>query len=148
MTDKVYVVTSGEYSDYHIVRVFSNEETAIKFKASYERFYREDADVEEWTLDGGDVVDGFEMIRVSYYQSKDGKDWAHEWKQPMIDGESTNVEDGYIFGEELERKEHSLCFSFNLVRDRAKQGRINYDRLLQIARDRYFQYKARAEGIS
>ena len=33
MTDKVWVVTSGEYSDYSIDAIFGDEETAKRFVA-------------------------------------------------------------------------------------------------------------------
>lgn len=51
--DKVWVVTKGEYSDYHIVRIFSNQEQAEKYAATFSRTsYGEAARVEEYPLDG------------------------------------------------------------------------------------------------
>jgi hypothetical protein len=48
---KVYVVTAGVYSDYHILAVFSNRESAEKYKEKYEKNVREDARIEEYMLD-------------------------------------------------------------------------------------------------
>jgi len=51
--DKVYVVTEGSYSDYHIVAIFSDKNNADIHAAllnSTESFYDE-ARVEEWDVD-------------------------------------------------------------------------------------------------
>ena len=51
---KVFVVTSGEYSDYGIDAVFSSKELAekyIKFKSRVSVIYPEYARIEEYTLD-------------------------------------------------------------------------------------------------
>jgi hypothetical protein len=47
--NKVYVVTSGSYSDYHIVAVFSTREQAEEFAATYNRSY-DSNQVEEFVL--------------------------------------------------------------------------------------------------
>lgn len=44
--DKVYIVTAGEYSDYHIVAVFSDPKQA-EFCRTKEGY---DAEVEEWDI--------------------------------------------------------------------------------------------------
>jgi len=47
----VYVVTSGEYSDYSIEAVFSTKEKAEAYKADMEWVGSEKADIEEWEVD-------------------------------------------------------------------------------------------------
>lgn len=47
---KVFVVTSGEYSDYGIDSIFSTKELAEKFIESFNQTYR-NMSIEEWTLD-------------------------------------------------------------------------------------------------
>ena len=47
MTDKVYVVTSGEYSDYRIEAVYANQADAEKHM---ELLANRSAEVEEWPL--------------------------------------------------------------------------------------------------
>ena len=48
---KVYVVTNGCYSDYHIVRVFSTKELALEFTGSILEQSTYDYSIEEWALD-------------------------------------------------------------------------------------------------
>jgi hypothetical protein len=45
---KIYVVTSGEYSDYHVVAIFSNKDVAEKFNKD---MLIEENKIEEWELD-------------------------------------------------------------------------------------------------
>ena len=48
---KVYVVTKGEYSDYHICRVFLDKEEAEKYKESIsDESYNGQADIEEFVV--------------------------------------------------------------------------------------------------
>lgn len=46
----VYIVTSGEYSDYGIVQVFSTRELAEKY-IEEGKGIRKDCEIEEWILD-------------------------------------------------------------------------------------------------
>ena len=55
----VYVVTSGEYSDYGIDGVFSTKELAAKYIREYNECYNNSGrfnDVEEWVLDAPSMV--------------------------------------------------------------------------------------------
>jgi hypothetical protein len=65
----VYVVTSGEYSNYHIDAIFSNRAAADAYCERHNRVDRwyDKKDVEEWALDGVTVVDNSKIIfTVSY----------------------------------------------------------------------------------
>lgn len=51
---KVWVVTGGSYSDYHIVRIFSTEELATAYATTHNdrgSWRSSDLGVEEWELD-------------------------------------------------------------------------------------------------
>lgn len=48
--DKIFIVTSGEYSGYGIEAVFSTEELAKKFIGSFSNTYS-NMEIEEWKLD-------------------------------------------------------------------------------------------------
>lgn len=49
---KAYIITSGNYSDYHIVAVFSKLSTAEEYVSKYNQHTRwDDALVEEWDID-------------------------------------------------------------------------------------------------
>jgi len=58
---KVYIVTSGSYSDYHINAVFSTEELAQGY---IDRWGTSDYDIEEWDLDNPNP---FERVGKDYY---------------------------------------------------------------------------------
>ena len=57
---KVYIVTSGEYSDYHIDACFSTKQKAQEFikNAKKTKEFWDEPSIEKWDLDGGnDIVD-------------------------------------------------------------------------------------------
>ena len=56
---KIYVITAGEYSDYHIVAVTTDKEKAenfVKLHNDSKRFYYDDAYVEEYDTDDFDIA--------------------------------------------------------------------------------------------
>lgn len=56
---KIYVITAGEYSDYHIVAVTTDKEKAdnfVKVHNNSKRFYYDDAYVEEYDTDDFDIA--------------------------------------------------------------------------------------------
>jgi hypothetical protein len=48
--NKVYVVTCGSYSDYHIVAIFETREAANEFAALYHESWNDPKEVSEFTL--------------------------------------------------------------------------------------------------
>jgi hypothetical protein len=63
---KIYLVSSGEYSDYGIRKVFLNEENAQKYAKNHSGEYDDEYQVEEW-----DAVDSDESFTLQefYYVS-------------------------------------------------------------------------------
>ena len=55
---KVFIVEQGEYSDRHVVAVFSTEEKANAFVAAFAGCKRSSMQAEEWELDNGCSVSG------------------------------------------------------------------------------------------
>lgn len=56
---KIYVITAGEYSDYHIVAVTTDKEKAdnfVKVHNDSKRFYYDDAYVEEYDTEDFDIA--------------------------------------------------------------------------------------------
>ena len=47
MEKKIYIVTSGEYSDYHIEAVFTTKEKAVEYVEQHGTYY----DIEEYDID-------------------------------------------------------------------------------------------------
>jgi hypothetical protein len=58
---KVYIVTAGCYSDYHIKRVFSNKEKAELYAKG-----TSEADIEEYELDDDKEVKLYTLINIDY----------------------------------------------------------------------------------
>lgn len=69
MMDKVWIVTEGSYSDYHIVAVFSSEEKAKEYVETYgeEDSYSLGDVIEEWDVDVvDDLPKGMKYYKVYY----------------------------------------------------------------------------------
>ena len=91
---KVYVVTEGSYSDYHIVAIFSDKNNAdIHAALISSNRVRDRAEVEEWDVDDVEIDTRQKIIRyatVYYRQGKiicvdfsNGIDGMIEFDQPI-----------------------------------------------------------------
>ena len=60
--DKVYIVTSGAYSDYHIDAVFINEEKAKAYCECHT-----DRQIEEYELSDSDTYTPFNIVEIIYH---------------------------------------------------------------------------------
>ena len=63
--NKIYIVTSGYYSEYHICAVFSNEEDAKK----YIKLMNDAGEIEIWEVDKFDLTkfpEGYNYWKVSF----------------------------------------------------------------------------------
>lgn len=85
---KVYILSTGEYSDSHIVGIFSTRENAELVSKTDERFY-----IEECELDG--LVDiakqGFNVYHIIMnkngdvsYKGVEGLDYALDYEKPSL----------------------------------------------------------------
>ena len=74
---KVFVVTDGIYSDYHIVAVFSSREKAEKFVARYTWKETENTCIEEYSLDQHNIGEMIPCICVELNRF-DGEICSHE----------------------------------------------------------------------
>lgn len=72
---KVYIVTSGEYSDYHIERVFDSREKAERFISN--NINNERSMIEEFEVNTESQKEGSRLIRFLVEMDKDGNtnDW-------------------------------------------------------------------------
>ena len=75
---KVYVVTSGEYSDYMIRKIFLDEDNAEE----YRKWLPNSNDIEEYDTSDDDVIDKRYKIRVDlkWYPNKKEELNAISWK--------------------------------------------------------------------
>ena len=127
MNNKVYVITSGCYSDYHICAVTLDPERAKNLKRLFDGY--DEANIEEYPLD--------EKVETRLYgvtlQRETGKHIKTKLDDYGIrhDGE---VEEDY----EFETGEQQLTF-WCTAKDE--------EHALKIARDRFAEYKAKKAGI-
>jgi hypothetical protein len=80
MSKKIYVITDGDYSDYHIRAIFSNKETAEE----YQRVSKASR-CEEWVLDEIDVADLRGKTRMFGRITNDGR--IHDIDENREDGQ-------------------------------------------------------------
>lgn len=75
---KVYIVTSGTYSDYRIERVFLDKNKAEKYK----EWLTDSNDVEEYDTSDDDIVQKQYKVRVvlKWYTNKEEELIARSWK--------------------------------------------------------------------
>lgn len=136
-TGKLYAVTAGTYSDYHIVTICSDKERAEQIRDIYNGGHScfGDAKVEEY--DDGIRVD----ISRPLFQILLDKDGKFE-KASECDGErkiDVSLDPDYAWM--LNIAEQRLGgFSIHVFAD-------NVDLAIKIARDKLAQYKAEHEGV-
>lgn len=143
---KVYVVTSGEYSDYHIVAVFTNEEQAEKYADSLglRRGYAE-ASVEEYDLNPAvPDVRRYHFAQVDHEGEveRTGSFWAVPGSKQTRADVTTRM--GEVRREE--REEYTLTHraqipSVYAVSDRSEGAAV------KAARDILAKWKAQREGV-
>lgn len=82
--DKVYIVTSGSYSDYGIRRVFLDGEKAHKYAS-----YHNDYEVEEWDTYDNEIVTPIYWVDVAYrpghFEFHLQKSSSDHWSKPNPD---------------------------------------------------------------
>ena len=102
MSETLYVVTAGCYSDYHIEAIFKD-----KSKAEFYCTCHEDCGIEDWTLDDDRVFTPFESVIINFdiYKDKNREDrvsfrFRHLAKEDanwyMENRESVSVYDSWI----------------------------------------------------
>lgn len=96
---KVYIVTSGEYSDYMIRKVFLDKDKAEKYK----EWLPNSNDVEEYDTSDDDVIEKQYKIRIDikWYPNKKEKLIARSWKDCESDWNFNLYHDYSDMGEEL-----------------------------------------------
>ena len=91
----VYLLTTGDYSDYTVVGIFSEEKLALDAAA---RFDRDEADVKPFDLDEFDASDRW--LQYTCVLGPDGNpEWAREnWRPPSYLRSARRRYSGHGFG--------------------------------------------------
>lgn len=145
----VFVVTSGEYSDYGIVAVFSTREKADAAKAEMERYSKAywdrepDDDEDTW---GGETYD---HVQVEAYEV-DPPPRRVKVYRVWVDDDGREI---LRRGREILRRTTRMWswedMSSTAFRDGALgQSRRGYNAALKSARDKLTEWKAREAGIA
>lgn len=142
MNDKVYIITQGEYSDYHIVAVFNIKEDAEKF-VNYmsDKYHGDPYEIEEY-----DIGIPYDYINNHIYSVK------------MCSDNSANViikeiaPGSYYYGDSLRCKNDAKVFETEEYNYATHKNTVYYytyiftandkDHAKKIAFDRFAKYKA------
>lgn len=138
---KVYVVTKGCYSDYHIVSVWSDKEKAEKI-AKYWSYGCDSAEVEEWELDP-DMPDDISSMK-EYYHIKYARPIGFDkgfWTAEKISKHGKDAENDVEWT--MERNNYSW-FEMDIFTDCVKDE----DHAIKIAQDKRAELIAISEGIT
>ncbi len=138
MSDKkVFVVTSGEYSDYHIDAVFSNIRDAEIFCANHDKGFYGSPEIEEYEID----IDVSQMDAdiVYAYVVRDGKiestDIIRKSKIKKFRENAKAMDNWY---RRMENKGKGICVFLD---------KPSKTKALKIAQDKLAEQKALEEGI-
>ena len=131
---KVYVVTSGEYSEYHIVGVTLDKQVAETFvneKIGTRGKYGSECYLEEYETDDFQMVkEGCKPYRACFYGNENGDRWSWadecEWRYQNV---------GLV-----EADGHGNYEVIVFAKDE--------DHALKIGAEKVAEYKARKEGIT
>lgn len=87
----IYVVTAGEYSEYHICGVFDRQEKAeayIAYQSSRNKYLR--TEIEEWTLNAtyDEISRGLTLFAVAFADATKGDATAAEHVSADVESES------------------------------------------------------------
>ena len=134
---KIYVVTSGEYSEYHICGVFTKKKLAKEY-AKLHGLSSHDYKIEEYEADKYQTdLDSSEEHMLIYV--------VYDVENNRIVNSDTDYDDG----DRVEGYSYNLkTFCFSIPASSVKPNKNRYEQLLKIARDRYakYRYKCEIEG--
>ena len=124
----VYILTEGDYSDYHIIGVYSTKELAEKAQFVYD-----DSMIEEFALD--DVPDYPPGMKAWYVNINDAKpdDLYSQQTTPECATIPSENEYEYYTGE---TGYYVYCWA------------VDQDHAQKIALDKYYQHQAQKAGIA
>lgn len=135
--DKVYIVTSGEYSDYGIDEVFDNREDAEKYVCLHKRNILDDFRIEEYDICKNAELDN---VKVYYGITFILRDNENNYFEIIYDNKpiETNIEEDDCFGQKECYGTLSLS-NRNVFNDKDVVEKIVYDAVAK--------FKAEKAGI-
>lgn len=139
--DKVYIITAGSYSDYHIVAVFDNKDKAYAFSELYDRKSNslDDCSMVEEYIIGADTSIADKILYCAVMHN-DGSISAFRYCTICF-----NILD-YVSSINNVKEEDYNILSCLIAVDVNKDDPEEYAR--KVAADLFAEYKARKEGIT
>lgn len=142
-----YIITSGNYSDYHIVAVFMDKQKAEHFLWCYNRTHSRysQADIETWEISDDAIDVNRKEILVEYRP-----DFSHAISYDVGEDGVKRVDRDSIVWREYPRN-HRCSGQYEVFQFMLDIGGDEYsidsDKLDKIARDRYAAFKAMDAGL-
>lgn len=138
---KIYAVSSGEYSDYFIMKVFSSLEAAERYIVQYNKScpkYDDEAFLEIMDLDDGKNIMPFHVYRYIYFSFSTVRNvvsWSMEFRDQPID--------------KLEMKHNYICYEGVIPVTRTYDDRNEKDCALveKLVQDAIAKYRAEQAGL-
>lgn len=140
---KVYVVTAGEYSDYHIIGVATTKEMAEVIVNRYNNQYG----FENWDCDGASIsefdTDKYEPLRTNrlWIVHKSFNVSSKEWEVSVCESSSYEETIGKVYvneGRIVDGKPRMLHVYLYAV---------NEESAIKIASEKFAEYQAMEEGL-
>lgn len=132
---KVYVVTSGSYSDYSINRVFLDKEKAEKYVDMCE-----DSEIEEYETDDDKEINEIKYVRIYYGVEPNQlpKYQFHLIKTNTLDKSEENIKHTSYFCYSSNRESLSICRIIKQLNYNEEDLKNKYEKVCQ---DLYAQIK-------
>ena len=142
-----YIITSGNYSDYHIVAVFMDKQKAEHFLWCYNRTHSRynQAEIETWEISDNAIDVNRKEVLVEYRP-----DFNHATEYDVGEVGVKRVDSDRIVLREYPRHDRRngqyevFQFMLDIGGDECS---IDSDKLDKIARDRYAAFKAMEAGL-
>lgn len=106
---KLWIVTEGCYSDYHIVAIFETEEEAKTFTNGAEAENLSDVSIESWTT-GKPEGDSFQRVYRVEINYKTGE-FDRDWSTPRWEQKPRDYSEFYCYGDSKYRGPHGYAMS-------------------------------------
>lgn len=135
--DKVYIITAGTYSDYHIVAVFTEQAEAEQFRDTYNSrisYSSEECEIEEYPIGADISLAGKELYCAR--KGVSGEIYTWDTCEPILE----HADDLGIV------KRYNKVLECYVAVPMNQDDPEEYAR--KVAADLFAEYKARKEGIT
>lgn len=142
---KIYIITQGSYSDYHICAATTDKDKAEMLKKLYtEKNSSVPPEIEEYD-DGAYAIDmfdkGYKAYRVDVSKDSNKEPHVQDITPPYVTGEDDEWQFNFYDSFKEGLKEYYTFFqSYSYAKSTEEAKKIAYDRIAQ--------YKAEKEGIA